>query len=144
MQTSLPELPFSAHANPEVIPGFHTTIKTTSRQFPRTDLHTLAPWTTFPNDIHDAILSATTSAGLSSEPFNIDTATKSRIVVNEEGIRFLAMSALHDPVEQILSRLGCDGYFIQSGGRNVAMIGLPDLAWITSSEKPQPKLVVCG
>ena len=142
MQTSLPELPFSGHANLEVIPGFHSAIKITPRQFPRTDLDTLAPWTTFVEDIHDTIQSATTSAGLSSAPFNINAVTMSTSVVNEEGIRSLAMFALHDPVRQILSRLGCNGSFIHSGGGNVAMVGLPDFSWITGPEQPHPKLVV--
>jgi hypothetical protein len=56
----------------------------------RTDLKTLTPWTSFPNDIHQAIQSATTRARLPSTPFTIEVSTKTRFVENEERVRTLS------------------------------------------------------
>ena len=75
----------------------------------RTDLKTLTPWTSFPNDIHQAI------------------------VENEERVRIHPAVALHEPVEAVLEILGVRGRFALSGGGNAAIVGDPDFSWVTSA-----------
>ena len=85
METNLPELPFTNYGKVELRPSAtHSTAKLTPRTYPRTDLQTLTAWTSFPNDIHLAIQSATAHAGLSSTPFYIHASTMTRFVENEE------------------------------------------------------------
>ncbi|KIL70192.1 hypothetical protein M378DRAFT_7103 [Amanita muscaria Koide BX008] len=152
MQTSLPDLPFT-YARAEINPsGVHSAAKSTPRTYPRTDLTTLIPWTSFPMDIHQAVQSATTDARLSSTPFNIPfVATTSGVFVgNEEKIRAYAIWALHEPVEAVLRRLEVNGSFILPGSGEVGIVGDPDFSWITSgrgtcthSQTPShPKLIV--
>ena len=72
MQTGLPDLPFTNYGKAELRHfGTHSTPKATPRTYPETDLKTLTLWTFFPNDIHQAIQSATVRAHLFSNPFPI-------------------------------------------------------------------------
>jgi hypothetical protein len=64
------------------------------------------PWTSFPNDIHQAIQSVTARAHLPSTPFAIEVSTSTRFVENKEKIRTHATVALHEVVEKVLERLG--------------------------------------
>jgi hypothetical protein len=143
MQTSLPDLPFTNYGKAELCPsGTHSTAKSTRRTYPRTDLNALKPWTSFPNDIHQAIQSATAHATLNSTPFPIDVWTKTSIVTNEEDLRAHARFALHAPVQEVLEMLGVNGRFDSPGGGNVAIVGDPDFSWIMSSTQPHPKAIV--
>jgi hypothetical protein len=142
MQTSLPELPFTNYGKAELRPsGTHSTAKSTPRTYHRTDLQTLTPWTSFPDDIHQAIQSATARADLSSTPFPIDAWTKTSFVENE-GLRAHARFALHEPVQMVLEKLGVKGWFTLPGGGNVAIVGAPDFSWIMSPTQLHPKVIV--
>ena len=144
MQTSLPELPFTNYGKAELRPSAtHSTAKSTPRTYPRTDLQTLTPWTSFPDDIHQAIQSATARADLSSTPLHIKAWTETSFVGNEEDLRAHARFALHSPVEMVLEKLGVKGWFAMSGSGNVAIVGNPDFSWIMSPSQPHPKLIVC-
>ncbi|KAF8966458.1 hypothetical protein BDZ97DRAFT_1609004, partial [Flammula alnicola] len=87
MQTSFPELPFTDYGNAVLNPAFHSAAQSTPRVPVRTDLETLAPWTSFPLDIHKAIQSATKCANLPPAPFSIARSPKTRVVASEEKIR---------------------------------------------------------
>lgn len=152
MQTSLPDLPFT-YGRAEIDPsGVHSAAKSTPRTYPRTDLTTLIPWTSFPNDIHQAVQSATTDARLSSTPFNIQFLTSGVFVENEEKIRAHAIYALHEPVQAVLRRLEVNGSFILPDSGYVGIVGDPDFSWITrgrgrgtrtySQTQSHPKLIV--
>ena len=53
MQTILPDLPFTNYGDAVLDgSGIHSAAESSSRTYPRTDLRTLTPWTSFPNDIH--------------------------------------------------------------------------------------------
>jgi hypothetical protein len=144
MQTSLPDLPFTNYGKAELRPsGTHSTAKSTPRTYPRTDLQILTPWTSFPNDIHQAIQSATARAHLHSTPFPINAWTDTSFVENEEKIRAHAIFALHAPVQKVLEILGVNGWFALPGGGNVAIVGDPDFSWVTSATQPHPKVIVC-
>jgi len=141
MQTSLPDLPFTNYGKAELRPsGICSSAKSTPWTYPRTDLETLTPWTSFPNDIHHAIQSATTRAGLPPTPFNIGGNTKTTLVINEEEIRSHAMFTLHAVVRKIMKKLGVDGYFASPGGGHTGIVGDPDFLW-TSDIAPHPKLI---
>ncbi|KAM6496012.1 hypothetical protein JOM56_008718 [Amanita muscaria] len=106
MQTSLPDLPFT-YGRAEIDPsGADSAAKSTPRTYPRTDLTTLIPWTSFPIDIRQAVQSATTDA---------------LFVGNEEKIRAYAIWALHEPVEAVLRRLEVNGSFILPGSGQVGI-----------------------
>lgn len=141
MQTTLPDLPFSDYGKAELhTSGIHSSIKTTPRTHPRTDLQTFTPWTSFPEDIHQAIQSAAPNAD--NTPFEIEASKRTRIVKNEEGIRAHAIVTLHEPVEQVVKMLGVTGSFELSGGGNTAIVGSPDFSWIMDSkDQPHPKLI---
>ena len=141
MQTSLPDLPFTNYGKAE-LRTTHSTGKSTQRTYPRTDLETLTPWTSFPNDIHQAIQSATARAHLPSTPFTIEASTSTRFVESEEKIRTHATVALHEAVEGVLAKLGVNGWFALPGGGNAAIVGDPDFSWIMSSRQPHPKVIV--
>ena len=81
MQTSLPDLPFTNYGNAELRPfGTHSTAKAFEREFPTTtDLVTLIPWASFPDDIDQAIRSATANAHLLSRQRQDLYARNSRI-----------------------------------------------------------------
>ena len=86
MQTSLPDLPFPDYGDAVLDPsGIHSSAKSGPPTYPRTDLQTLTPWTSFPNDIHQAIL-ATTDAQLLPTPFHINCRTWNTIVESEPKI----------------------------------------------------------
>jgi hypothetical protein len=143
MKTNLPDLPFTNYGKAELRPsGTHSTGKSALWMYPRTDLQTLTPWTSFPNDIHEAIQSATARAHLPPTPFIIDVPTKNRFVENEERIRTHATVVLHEPVEAVLEMLGVKGSFALSGGGNVAIVGDPDFSWVMSPTQPHPKVIV--
>jgi hypothetical protein len=101
------------------------------------------PWSSFPNDINQAIQSATTRANLPSTPFTLNVSTKTRCVENEYKIQLHATVALHEGVEQVLGMLGVNGWFALPDGGNAAIVGDPDFSWIMGPEQLYPKLVVC-
>ena len=140
MQTRLPNLPFMNHGTAEFDPvGAHSASTPTPQRFPRTDLRTLRLWASFSTDIHEAI---TARPNLPSTPFYIGPWTSSIPVEEEEDVRFCAKFALHEPVRAVLRILGVNGQF-SSGHGNVAVVGNPDLSWIsTNNAQPRPKLVV--
>lgn len=142
MQTSLPNLPFANFGQAVLNPGFRSSAKTHPQTYPRTDLTTLCPWTSFPNDIHQVIQSATDHANLSSAPFTVGVTPKTRSVKTEEKIRAHAMGELHELVEEVVNMLGVMGCFDEPGGGNGSIIGDPDFSWVMGAAQPHPKLVV--
>jgi hypothetical protein len=144
MQTSLPDLPFTNYGDAVLdASGIHSAAKSSPRTYPRTDLQTLTPWTSFPNDIHQAILSATTHAHLLPTPFDINGWTWDTVVENEPRIHFHATGALHVPAEAVLKKLGVNGRFAMPGGGNSAIVGDPDFSWVMSpGAQPHPKVIV--
>ena len=142
MQTSLPNLPFTNFGQAVLNPGYHSSSKTHPRTYPRTDLTTLCPWTSFPNDIHQVIQSATNRANLSSAPFTVGLPPKTRSVRSEEKVRAHAMSGLHELVEEVVNMLGVVGSFEEPGTGNASIIGDPDFSWVMGTTQPHPKLVV--
>jgi hypothetical protein len=140
MQTSFPDLPFTNHGSMGLNPsGTRSFTGSTPRAYPRTDLQTLRPWESFPNDIHHAIQTASTH---SSTSFHVSAWTGPEFVANEEDIRSCAKFMLHRPVKEVLEKLGINGEFESPGGGNRAIVGSPDFSWITSRGQPHPKLVV--
>ena len=123
MQTSLPNLPFTNYGQAVLNSGFHSSTNTHLRTYPRIDLTTLRPWTSFPNDIHQVIQSATNRANLSSAPFTVGVSSKTRSVKTEEKIRAHAMVELHERVEEVVNMFGVVGCFDEPGGGNAAVIG---------------------
>ena len=143
MQTTLPDLPFVNYGKASFNPAFHSSTKTGPRRYPRTDLTALNVWTSFPNDIHRVIESATARANISANsPFTVGVSSKTRIVKTEEKIRAHAMVELHERVEEIVKKLGVVGCFDEPGGGNAAIIGDPDFSWVQGNVQPHPKLVV--
>jgi len=143
MQTSLPDLPFTTYADAELKPGgFHSTAYSTPRSYPRTDLQTLSPWTSFPNDIHEAIQSKIAHAHLSVAPFSVPHWPQRAFVNSEETIRGHATVALHVPVQEVMGKFGVEGSFDNSVGGNPAIVGDPDFSWVTSPAQPHPKIIV--
>lgn len=144
MQTYLPELPFIGYGNVELNQGLHTGVKTAPRPYPRTDLNDLIPWTSFPDDIHNAIQDAMARSNLDgTTALTINPLTRSTVVANEEMIRAHATYALHAPVKDVVCRLGVEGDFTNSGAGNAAIIGSPDFSWVMDHAHPHPKLIVC-
>jgi hypothetical protein len=142
METSLPDLPFVNYGKAELNPaGHHSAVQTSPRAYPRTDLETFTPWTSFLGNVDQAIRYAVDVANLPDTPFAIPQ-KMNKFVVNEEGIRSHAESALHDPVQVVVNKLGVMGYFEHSNGGNPGIIGSPDFVWITSPTKVHAKLVV--
>ena len=142
MQTTLPDLPFTNYGQAVLSPAFHSSSKTAPRKYPRTDLTTLDIWSSFPDDIHQAIQSATDRANLPPGPFTVGVSSKTRFVKTEEKIRAHAMVELHERVEEVVNKLGVVGYFDEPGGGNAAIIGDPDFSWVMDGMQPHPKLVV--
>jgi hypothetical protein len=143
LETSFPDLPFTNHGDMSLKPsGTHSFAGSTPRASPRTDLQTLRAWETFPDDVHCAIQSATDSTHLSSTSFHISAWTGPTFVANEERIRGCAMFMLHQPVEEVLEKLGINGEFESPASRNRAIVGSPDFSWIVSVGQPHPKLIV--
>jgi hypothetical protein len=142
MQTSLPELRFTNYGKVELLP-YHSSRKPTPRAYPRTDLQTLTPWTSFPNDIHQAIQSATTRANLPPTPFDISNYPRTTFVDSEASIHTHADVALHDAVGAVMKMLGVNGRFAHSGCGSIALLGAPDFSWVVGSAvQPHPKVVV--
>lgn len=140
MQTSLPDLPFRDYADAALDEsGIYSTAQCGRRRHPRTDLKALTPWTSFPNDIHNAILAIPHAR----TPFHIDGPTSDAFVDSELTIHHHALDTLLRPAANVLMRLGVNGRFAQPGGGNSAIVGDPDFSWITSSaSQPHPKLTV--
>ncbi|KAH9978169.1 hypothetical protein BGW80DRAFT_1435771 [Lactifluus volemus] len=141
MKTSLPDLPFTNYAKAELNPFAHSSAKSGARTYPRTDLKTFAHWASFPEDIHRAVQSATTRANLPSIPFTVEAPTKTTFVENEEKLRAHAVFALHNPVEEVLDKLGVKGMFTMPGGGNAAIVGDPDFSWVTNTQQ-HPKVII--
>lgn len=137
-ETSLPDLPFPIHGKIvyHSYVSMYDSADSTPRTYyhPKTNLETLTPWTSFPNDIHQAIQFATTRAQLPSAPFNISAwRRKDKIVECEEALRHYAICALHDPVEEVLDKLGVKGRFALLSGCKVSIVGSPDFSWRTKN-----------
>ena len=112
MRASLPDLPFMNYGRAELRPSFvPSSSQKNPRSHPKTDLETLTPWTSFPDDIHHAVQSATTRAGLPPAPLDVRGYTDTTLVTNEEEIHAHAMFALHVVVQNVMKRFGVDGYF---------------------------------
>jgi hypothetical protein len=138
MKTNLPDLPFTNYAKAELNPfGTHSSAKSGARKYPRTDLKTFTHWASFPEDIHRTVQSATTRANLPSTPFTVEAPT----MENEEKLRAHAVFALHNPVEEVLDKLGVKGIFTMPGGGNAAIVGDPDFSWVTNTQS-HPKVIV--
>ncbi|KIM90450.1 hypothetical protein PILCRDRAFT_59694 [Piloderma croceum F 1598] len=141
MKTNLPDFPFTNYAKAELNPfGTHSSAKSSARKYPRTDLKTFTHWASFPEDIHRAVQSATTRANLHSTPFTVEAPTKTMFVENEEKLRAHAVFALHNPVEEVLDKLGVKGMFTMPGSRNVAIVGDLDFSWVTNTQS-HPKVI---
>jgi hypothetical protein len=141
MQTSLPELPFTNYGRAQLDPcGFHSLGETTPHSHLRTDLETLVPWTSFPNDIHLAIQCATTRSQLPLSPFSISGGIWSIIVETEENIRAHATYTLHISVEEVVKKFGMKGRFALTGG-SAPVVGDPDFLWVVGRTQ---KVIVCG
>ena len=111
------------------------------RTSPTIDLGTLAPFTSFPNDMHQAIQSATTRA-LASDTFEHQCLDK----VNHYEGRGRDPCPRNSRITSSSRTGGGDvwakGRFVLSGG-NVATVGDPDFSWAVSSAQPNPKVIVC-
>jgi len=79
MHTTLPDLPFTGYGD-ATTSTFHSSASASPRKYPRTDLKTLIPWTSFIDDVHQAVQSATALAELSSTPFTIGSPPRTRVV----------------------------------------------------------------
>jgi hypothetical protein len=131
MQTSLPDLPFTNYGDAELRPNApRSASKATPRKYPRTNLETLMPWDSFPDDIDQVIQSAINHANLPLTPFILDIPTTSRFVENEKRFHVHATVALHEGVERVLQMFGVNGWFAMPGGGNAAIIGDPDFSWV--------------
>ncbi|KAF8229656.1 hypothetical protein L208DRAFT_1479798 [Tricholoma matsutake] len=136
MQTSLPDLPCLDYGDAVLnASGIHSAAKSGPQKDPRTDLQTLTPWTSFLNDIHQAILATTHAHLLPTTPFHISGWTIATIVENKESIRTHAKVALHVLAEVVLRRLGVNGHFTMPGGD-------PNFSWVMSpGAQPHPKVI---
>lgn len=146
MKTNLPDLPFTSYGLADLSKTYtHCASKATPRAYPRTDLRTFTPWTSFRDDIHLAIQSAMTHSNLLPGPLNTESGSSiTRDVESEERIRMHAAVSLHEPVEEVLRTLGIAGRFALPGGGNYAIVGEPDFSWVTENcKRPHPKLIVC-
>ncbi|EDR13325.1 uncharacterized protein LACBIDRAFT_309061 [Laccaria bicolor S238N-H82] len=95
MQTSLPNLPFPDYGDAVLdASGIHSSAESGPRTYPSTDLESLTPWTSFPDDIHQAILAATPAHLLHAAPFPIDGHNGDSVVENELAIHIHAVAAL--------------------------------------------------
>ena len=144
MQTSLPNLPFTTYGDASFDPTApHSAAKCKPRMYPMTDLQTLTPWPSFPNEIDQCIRSATARSHLPYTTFAVRGLKYPNRVTNEETIRGHAMSALHMAVEHVLEMFGVRGWFTSPSG-NPAIVGDPDFSRIEDIlTRPQLKLVVC-
>lgn len=64
-------------------------------------------------------------------------------VRNEEDLRSHVHCELNPAVEDVLARLGVIGDLESPGGGNKALIGDPDMSYISTGRERHPKLVVC-
>jgi hypothetical protein len=78
---------------------------------------------------------------LPSTPFTVEAPTKTTFVENEEKLRAHAVFALHNPVEEVLDKLGVKGIFTMPCGGNAAIVGDPDFSWVTNTQS-HPKVIV--
>jgi len=116
----------------------------TPRAYPRTDLRSLRPWTSFEDDIANVIQAAMTSKNIPSGTlFDVgNTFLQPSPVSNEETLRAHANLELHLAVKDVMAVLGYRGKFAVSGSGNIALVGDPDFAWIEGLGKMHPKLMV--
>ena len=61
---------------------------------------------------------------------------------SEERLRCYATFTLHEPVGDVLRKLGVNGEFALTDGYDVAILGEPDFAWITSNGQRHSKRIV--
>ena len=123
---------------------FHSSTYTKERAFPRTDLKHLVRWDTFETEINDAI-------GDRMSAMNIPSGTEYDVgplrgrqprVTDEEGVRRVAESQLHELVVDVLDILGIDGWFSSPSGKN-QIVGEPDFSWLRDKTM-HPRVVVCA
>jgi hypothetical protein len=139
---NLPDLPFPY--GDAVCDSMHSTVRAVPHTYPRTNLNSLTHWDSFPDEIHNAIRSATTRKSLTCAAFNVSgwTDPEDLVVTNEETIRAHAAYALHIPVQNVARKLGIQGKFVSPGSGNSSVIGAPDFSWVMSGGQPHPKLIV--
>jgi hypothetical protein len=137
MQTSLPHLPHDNYGVIEPDPsGFRSSVKTSERAYPSTDLANLTPWVDFIGDIDRVIQSTARRANLTSATLTIEEPFRGTTYAeNEEKIRAHAIVALHGPVTQVANKLGVPGRFLIPGSGNAAIIGAPDFSWVMDNER---------
>lgn len=142
MQTTLPDLPFPS-IGIRISKGPKSAAKTTAGQRPRTDLRFLKPWTSFSNDIDNAI-------GVSMENKGLHPGTKltvgnviavQTVVSNEEKLRGHVMLDLNAAAEGVLAVLGTEGEFALPRSGYTALIGDPDFLWVENGSI-QPRFLV--
>jgi hypothetical protein len=81
METSLPDLPFVIYGKAELDRfGSHSSVKSSPRTYPRTDLETFIPWNSFLGDVDQAIQSAARLANLPLTPFPIRNCKKKKLI----------------------------------------------------------------
>jgi len=83
MQSSLPNLPYINYGDLEP-DFFRSSIKTSPRAYPRTDLATLTHWTSFIDEVDQAINSAANLVNAPLTTFKINCASSLRLVNDEE------------------------------------------------------------
>jgi hypothetical protein len=139
MQSSLPNLPYTNYGDAEPFFFRSSSVETSPRAYPRTDLATLTHWTSFIDEVDQAINSAVNLVHVPLTTFTIGASMASR-VNDEEAVRSHAMVSLLGPVAHVVQMLGVQGFFYTSSG--TATIGSPDFLWITDEQRPHPKLIV--
>jgi hypothetical protein len=114
------------------------------RAFPRTDLKTLRPWTSFMNDIEDVIHTkmATCDIPHGTQITVGSLRTEPPVVQSEEALRSHADVELHAAVRGVARKLGVQGFFTFPNGGNITIVGEPDFSWISGGPSLHPKLVV--
>jgi hypothetical protein len=144
MLVTLPELAFTTYGDAVLDPnGPRSSARSTPRRYPRTDLQVLTPWTSFPTDIHQAIQAAAARSHLAlGAPLDIHCWQRQGTVSSEEEIRAHATTALHAPVEDVLTKFRVTGRFTVPGGGNSTIVGHPDYSWVMGYAQPHPKVVV--
>lgn len=96
----------------------------------------MKPWTTFGEDINDAIQAAMEKNGLSAgTPLTVGNAILVQTdVATEEELRAHTITYdLNSVVESVLAAFKIEGQFVLSPAvSNVAIVGEPDFSWVSS------------
>jgi hypothetical protein len=142
MQTTLPDLHFSY---PSYISGDY--IRPEPQRQPRPNLQSLLPWSTFENDIHQAILAAMATKripiGRELEVDGLGPTHRRRMIEIrcEEQVRGYAVHRIHDTAADVFDHLEVVGRFRRTTTGYNATIGEPDFVWF-SKEIERPTLLV--